>query len=238
MAGTPKMINYQGMMTDNSGNPLTDTVSITFRIYDDSSAGNKKWEELQTTVPVINGLFNVILGSVVPIDTLSFSQQYWLDITVGAEHVPSRLIFTSVGYAYKAFNCDVALSAPRHVVHFPNLNNAYRGSADNQLGWVTIDKSAILLDLSQYGGPVKVSISLCGFDKTQLRVLNLTTGLGLDSTIVTGQVPEGPAPPHIIVTGSSASVSENTCLALQWRATVYGFHAYVQEVSLVIERQH
>ena len=108
LAGIPKLINYQGMLTDNSGNPLTDTVSITFKIYDDPSSGNKKWEETQSGVPVINGLFNVILGSVTPIDTLSFEEQYWLDITVDAEHMPDRLRFTSVGYAYRAQRADTA----------------------------------------------------------------------------------------------------------------------------------
>ena len=106
LAGIPKMINYQGMLTDNAGHPLTDTVSITFKIYDDASGGNKKWEETQNNVSVINGLFNVILGSVTPIDTLSFAQDYWLDITVGAEHMPTRLRFTSVAYSFRAKDAE------------------------------------------------------------------------------------------------------------------------------------
>jgi hypothetical protein len=52
----------------------------------------------------------VILGSVTPID-LSFNEEYWLDITVGGEHMPSRLKFTSVGYAYRAQRADTAAYA-------------------------------------------------------------------------------------------------------------------------------
>ncbi len=112
----PHLINYQGMLTDNSGSPLTDTVDITFIIYDDPgpTGGNIKWDETQYDVPVINGLFNVILGSENPIN-LDFSQDYWLDITVEGEHMPARLRFTSVGYAYRAKIADtatVAVSAP------------------------------------------------------------------------------------------------------------------------------
>ena len=62
LADIPKLINYQGMLTDAGGTPLTDTVSITFKIYNDSTAvapSNKKWEETQSEVEVINGLFNV-----------------------------------------------------------------------------------------------------------------------------------------------------------------------------------
>ena len=114
LAGIPKMINYQGMLTDNSGNPLNATVSITFKIYNDSLSGILKWQESQGSVTVTNGLFNVILGSVTPID-LDFSEDYWLDIMVGGEQMPSRLKFTSVGYAYRAKMADsamVAVSAP------------------------------------------------------------------------------------------------------------------------------
>jgi hypothetical protein len=49
----------------------------------------------------------VFLGSVTPIN-LDFSEDYWLDITVGGEQMPSRLKFTSVGYAYRAMFADTA----------------------------------------------------------------------------------------------------------------------------------
>jgi hypothetical protein len=91
-ADIPKLINYQGMLTDDGGNPLNETVSITFKIYNDSlsvSPGDKKWEETQTGVEVVNGLFNVVLGKVSSLN-LDFSEDYWLDITVGAEHLPTE----------------------------------------------------------------------------------------------------------------------------------------------------
>jgi hypothetical protein len=113
-AGIPKMINYQGMLTDNSGTPLNGSYNIGFKIYNAESGGTERWEETQSGVSVTNGLFNVILGSVTPIN-LDFSEIYWLDITVDGETMPTRLKFNSVGYAYRAQNADtasVALSAP------------------------------------------------------------------------------------------------------------------------------
>jgi hypothetical protein len=106
----PHLINYQGMLTDNSGNPLTGNFDIIFKIYNDASAGTMRWQETQSGVTVTNGLFSVILGSVTPID-LAFDEEYWLDITVGGEHMPSRLKFTSVGYAYRAQKADTAAYA-------------------------------------------------------------------------------------------------------------------------------
>ena len=116
-AEIPKLINYQGMLTDDGGTPLNETVSITFKIYSDSlsvSEIDKKWEETQTGIEVVNGLFNVILGRDTALD-LDFSEDYWLDITVGTEHLPGRVRLTSVGWAYRAMVADsasVAVSAP------------------------------------------------------------------------------------------------------------------------------
>jgi hypothetical protein len=110
-ADIPKLINYQGMLTDNLGNPITGKVEIIFKIYNDSTSGTKKWEETQTGVVVTDGLFNVVLGSVTTLDTLSFEEDYWLDINVDGEQMPRRLRFTSVGYAYRAQVADSARTA-------------------------------------------------------------------------------------------------------------------------------
>ena len=110
LAGIPKLINYQGMLTDDSGTPLNGSYTIAFKIYNAESGGTQRWEETQTGVSVTNGLFNVILGSVTPIN-LDFSEDYWLDITVDGEALPSRLKFTSVGYAYRAMVSDSAVKA-------------------------------------------------------------------------------------------------------------------------------
>jgi hypothetical protein len=111
----PHQINYQGMLTNNAGDPLTGNFDILFKIYNHPSSGSMLWDELQTGVWVNEGLFNVILGSVDPID-LDFyeTDQYWLDITVGGvggEHMPQRLEFTSVAFAYRAQRADTAVYA-------------------------------------------------------------------------------------------------------------------------------
>jgi hypothetical protein len=111
-ADIPKLINYQGMLTDNSSNPLTGTYDINFKVYNAPSGGDKRWEETQTDVAVTNGLFNVILGNATlgGID-LDFSEEYWLEVTVEGEQMGERLRFTSVGYAYRALVADSAAVA-------------------------------------------------------------------------------------------------------------------------------
>jgi hypothetical protein len=107
LAEIPRMINYQGMLTDDLGDPITDTLDLEFRIYNSETYGDLKWSETQNQVPIIDGLFNVILGSENLIDTLSFSEQYWLEVQVDDDTMP-RIRFTSVGYAYRAQWADTA----------------------------------------------------------------------------------------------------------------------------------
>ena len=62
-AEIPKLINYQGHLTDKGGNPLIGTFSITFNIYDVETGGTALWTETQNAVNANNGVFNVLLGS-------------------------------------------------------------------------------------------------------------------------------------------------------------------------------
>jgi hypothetical protein len=112
-ADIPKLINYQGMLTDDEGNPLTGSFDLTFYIYDDTTGGDLKWSETQNGVQVQNGLFNMVLGKNSELN-LAFDQSYWLAVKVGTEIMP-RVRFTSVGYAYRARMADtasVAVAAP------------------------------------------------------------------------------------------------------------------------------
>ncbi len=115
-ADIPKLINYQGMLTDDTGEPLDGDFDLYFRIYNAPASGTMRWEEAHSAVEVTDGLFNVILGihSGGGVD-LDFSENYWLEVQVEKDTMPTRLQFTSVGYAYRAKLADtatVAVSAP------------------------------------------------------------------------------------------------------------------------------
>ena len=94
-AGIPAAISYQGRILDTSGDPVVDGLySVTFTIYDAPTAGNSKWTETQSSVTVINGLFNVELGSVTPLDDSVFSiPERYLGIQIGAD---SGVYFNSI----------------------------------------------------------------------------------------------------------------------------------------------
>jgi hypothetical protein len=117
LADIPKLINYQGMLTDAGETPIDGARNMTFRIYDDTTGGGVlQWSETQSGVQVDNGLFNVILGKSTALD-LAFDKSYWLEVEVEGDVMP-RIRFTSVGYAYRSRSADrsdtadYALSSP------------------------------------------------------------------------------------------------------------------------------
>jgi len=96
--GIPNLINYQGQLTDESGNMLDTTVSILFTVCD--SVGVVKWSETHSSVTTTDGLFCVLLGSINPIPDSAFDHPArYLGITVGSdpELIPrSRLVYYHV----------------------------------------------------------------------------------------------------------------------------------------------
>lgn len=99
----PEAINYQGYLTDAEGNPLNGDVAMTFRIYSVEISGTELWSETHAAVTVMEGVFNVVLGSSAPISQGMLDGDRYLGITVGAdsEMVP-RMKLTSSAYAIRA----------------------------------------------------------------------------------------------------------------------------------------
>ncbi len=99
----PRMLSYQGKLTDTFGLPVTDTTySVDFRLYSVPSGGSPFWNETQT-VRTRGGLFSTLLGSVTPIGTMPDAGAVYLGMVVagGAEMAP-RLRIASAAYAYLA----------------------------------------------------------------------------------------------------------------------------------------
>ena len=101
-------IAYQGRLADSSGNPLTQTLNMSFRLYKAASGGAPLWTEQWTGsngVQVSDGLFNVMLGSLTPIpqSVITGNSTLFLGITVGTDDEMSpRVQLGSVPLAVQA----------------------------------------------------------------------------------------------------------------------------------------
>jgi len=96
-------ISYQGRLADASGNPVTSSgLGMVFRLYNADSGGSPLWEERHMAVPVEDGLFHVLLGSLNPmlVSLLASHSTLWLGITVGSDsETTPREQIASVPYA-------------------------------------------------------------------------------------------------------------------------------------------
>ena len=101
----PALMNYQGVLTNLSGQAVTDSVTMNFEIWDDETNGSSIWSELHSEVTLQNGVYSVILGSV-NTETLTsdlFADDVrWLEVTVNGEILSPRQRITSVAYAHNA----------------------------------------------------------------------------------------------------------------------------------------
>ncbi len=101
-ASASRTINYQGRVTDLSGNPVVDgTHSIVVSFYDAPTGGTLKWTDSFTSVNTKNGYFNILLGSgTQKLDTLDFSVQYYIGVRVDMDsEMTPRQPLAGVPYA-------------------------------------------------------------------------------------------------------------------------------------------
>lgn len=104
-AGIYERINFQGKLTTDTGENVTDgNYSITFTLYDASSGGTNLWDETQT-VAVADGIFRVALGdvdtSLGSVDFNTDSLYLGIQVETNSEMTP-RIRFSAVPYAFEA----------------------------------------------------------------------------------------------------------------------------------------
>ena len=98
-AQTPNTISFQAnLTTPGTTIPVADgTYSMDFELFDDLS--NSMWTETQPTVQVTNGLINVQLGSVTPLEIDDFYQPLYLEITIASETLSPQIALQAVPFA-------------------------------------------------------------------------------------------------------------------------------------------
>jgi len=99
----PPVITYQGLLSDEGGDPLTGRYTMTFGLYSVSDGGEPLWMETQP-VTATSGLFNVYLGATHTLsETLFDGQNLYLGVAVGTDdEMRPRTRVASVPYAFTA----------------------------------------------------------------------------------------------------------------------------------------
>src|SRR5262245_53515864 len=117
----PERINYQGVLRDQNGVPLTGTYDMTFRFFDSVGGSNELLVDQHTAatgnaISVSGGLLDVALGTGTVSDgsgpgtytllseVFRVFTDVWLEIRVGTETLSPRTQIQSVPYALNASN--------------------------------------------------------------------------------------------------------------------------------------
>ena len=139
-AAPPKVLSYQGKLTNASGVAVNGSHDIIFRIYDVPTGGTPIWTEEHTAasghpVNVVNGLFDVHLGEINPLN-IAFDDTYWIELEVDGEVLSPREMYVSVPYAVHAIVADTALVVGSGAVQTDGTSITGDGTASSPLSAV------------------------------------------------------------------------------------------------------
>jgi len=132
----PREMQYQGKLTDATGVGINDTLPFVFRIYDDPTAGVLLWTETHPDppgVPIVKGLFDVVLGSISPIN-LPFGADLWLEIEVDGAVLTPRVKLLSSPYSFRAAIADSVAGGIVDNDWARNVNYLYPMSPGDSVG--------------------------------------------------------------------------------------------------------
>ncbi len=100
LADMPGTMNYQGYLNDAGGNPISDTLAMTFVFYNQAVDGSILGSESFAEVVIDSGYFFVTLGESQAIaDDIFQHNEVWLEVRVDGETMTPRVHLAKVPYS-------------------------------------------------------------------------------------------------------------------------------------------
>jgi hypothetical protein len=103
----PVVLNYQATLSQN-GQRVEGTLPVAARVFEEETGGTLLWEELRSSVTIVDGRLSLLLGNVDPLPADLFDEaERYLEIEVDGEKMP-RLRVASTPYALRAGRAQTA----------------------------------------------------------------------------------------------------------------------------------
>jgi hypothetical protein len=118
---TPNKLTYTGYLCDDSGNPINNSVNLTFDIYDVPLEGASLWNSSHSNVDISNGFFSVILDNIT-----IFGEDYailYLQVKVNNEILLPRQEITAVPASVSTTNWDGGIVTNDVTIGEPGAGN-------------------------------------------------------------------------------------------------------------------
>lgn len=200
----PVMLSFQGVLLTPSGALFpTQQAVITIRLFYSESGNDLAWEDNISTL-IEKGVFSITLGEQVPLDSVDFEKQLWVEISLpGAQPYQKRTKLTAAPYAAIARLSGMAGGlTPDATGAVRSLNNTSGDvklvpsgglaiSVDETTGSVFIDASGVVGNLTIIGdsviytkdtnGIVRLGVNNNSIDQRHLRGTGVSAGTWGDS---------------------------------------------------------
>lgn len=136
----PGQISYQGKLTNNTGTALDGNHSMIFALFDAPTGGTELWSETQNDVPVIRGIYTVLLGTVIPLDLGIFAGngvylQVEIDNGTSWETLTPRQQVTATPFAFKAADTETIEGKTLSQIHAEETDPTIPASLKDGLNW-------------------------------------------------------------------------------------------------------
>ena len=135
LSAAPRLINYQGMLTDKQGKPVTTPVEVAFTFWDAETSGTQMgagFSDTDTVTPDVDGIYSTLIGddpdNLIP-ETVFAGDSVWLNVNIAGDNLANRMRITSAGFAINAMNAGHATTADSatnasHAVSSDSATNA------------------------------------------------------------------------------------------------------------------
>ena len=203
-----RVISYQGLLTQPSGEPVTDgSYQLVMRLFNAQSGGTLLWEENHTT-EVKRGLFNIYLGDQVPLTSVDMSGQLFLETAIVGGPVFPRTRVAMVPMAMRSFLADSAKALTQGANGFVKSLNGLQGAIQIRArNGVSISQNGDTLVMQSTVQPTGVQ-SMYSPDNT-IRIFSgngPNTGIDIrDGAITQAKLAPGAVGPNELANGSVTS---------------------------------
>ncbi len=152
-ATLPRLIRMQGAVLDESGQPLSGRIAVTFSLYRDQSSSEAVWQESQIVQLNSAGRYSVLLGATrdagLPLEIFSAGEARWLGVRPAGQAEQARILLLSVAYALKAADAENLGGRPASAYLLAESQDsavsALANSASVQIPTVTAGAGALLI---------------------------------------------------------------------------------------------
>ena len=132
----PRVIPFDGVVTDELGRAPTGVVSLTFVFYEQQTGGVPLWVEIQAVALGAEGGYTVLLGAMtpdgLPLELFATGAARWLGVQAEGQAEGPRVLLASAPYALKAADAETLGGLPVSAFALAGAPAGVVGGATNE----------------------------------------------------------------------------------------------------------